>query len=426
MNFIILFSIEIFFVLLNINILKRDILSPASITSLGILAATFFSYLEEDSWDIQLDTITIIVIFCGLLIASFSEDCLKRRIKIFGFGKAESLYVKNNFCINKRIYNCLLTICFISFCLYIYNAYRVGISNGGVGLNAFAYMKNAYLTGNGNRMNPIIRQGYKLVMAMAYISAFCVVYNIVLCKIKFKENIIYILSIIMGVIITIASGSRTEMLRIVFAVLLDFSIVWRESKKWEKNINKKSNRFIIGKAIPFVLMIVFVAFFSKTVVKTADVELSATKSVIYYVAYYIGSPIAVLNTKLTTGFYSSNILFPARNNVNTFVYLGKLNYGGNVSTLFGNKMLECGLIGLVSYVFLIYILFGYFYNVYLLNSYSSYRRNRMVIVYSFFYYVVAMAYYSDCFYELTNGITELITFVLILVLYKVLFSYRRV
>jgi len=55
--------------------------------------------------------------------------------------------------------------------LYMYDALRIGHLYGGSGFGAIGYMKAAYMSGSqGPKMNALIRQGFKVVMALAYIS----------------------------------------------------------------------------------------------------------------------------------------------------------------------------------------------------------------------------------------------------------------
>lgn len=166
-------------------------------------------------------------------------------------------------------------------------------------------------------------------------------------KEKVRKNLTYLISFVCGCVITIFSGSRTEILRIVSALILDYVVLTRLNSGYNSSKNKIGIIDIIKRFAPVLIVGVIAGFLSRGVVKTANTGGSDITSIIGYVSYYIGSPIQVLNIKLT---YFSNIkelLFGTQNSIPEFVYLGSLDYGGNVATIFGSCIHYNGLINMV-------------------------------------------------------------------------------
>ena len=129
-----------------------------------------------------------------------------------------------------------VTICVVIMTiLYAVNAYHVGLLNGGTGANAFAYMKSSYASNSSIRMNPIIRQGFKFIMASAYIACFILANNYLILKQRLKENMTYVIIIVCSIAVTIFSGSRTEIIRVISALFLDYSILLQINNKKKDN-----------------------------------------------------------------------------------------------------------------------------------------------------------------------------------------------
>ena len=241
-------------------------------------------------------------------------------------------------------------------------------------------------------------------------------------KEKVRKNLTYLISFVCGCVITIFSGSRTEILRLVSALILDYVVLTRLNSGYNSSKNKIGIIDIIKRFAPVLIVGVIAGFLSRGVVKTANTGGSDITSIIGYVSYYIGSPIQVLNIKLT---YFSNIkelLFGTQNSIPEFVYLGRLDYGGNVATIFGSCIHYNGLINMVIYLLIVYFIgTSIYYRLYHVNS-SKKRKSRNIIVFSYCYFVFTMAYYSICTSVLLE-FSNILILILLLILYRVL---RRV
>ncbi len=428
---VILLIVEVIAIEVNLRLFKSDILSPATVSSITFFIATLFALFCINVWELEIHWMTICVISLGLLMMTVGEF-FGRRVRLHPYSRLHIVKKQDkktnglNRIFVQEIVKYMITFLIVAFTiLYGWNAFHVGVSNGGTGLNAFAYMKAAYIGSGGKaRMNVFIRQGYKVVMSGSYISCFILANNFLVLKEKLKENWEYILIILCGFMITIFSGARTEILRIVSALIFDFAFLWRLNKNKGKQGNRQSIKIIIKKAIPLAIIVAIIAFVSRKIVKTSNVATSATNSIFYYVAYYVGSSISVLNTKIKMAFINGGLLFGTNETIPEFVYLGKLDYGGNVGTILQTSLIKHGLIYMIFWILLIYIVGGFFYrNV--LNSHKLSRKECLkIILFTSWYYVFTMSYYSDILSSASFIKTNILTNIVLIALHYGIFKIR--
>ena len=399
------------FTLVNIKISQRDIISPAPIACLSLFVGVLFSCMGAESWDFRLSATTFFVVLVGISVITMANLFSRKRIKV-----PVSWIKKSDVVYSDKLVE-VATFCSIIFTiLYGINAYRVGMMAGGSGINAFAYMKAAYMEDIGQtRMNPIIRQLFKPVIAIAYVNMFLFIDTVVKRKKNKRRKLCGLISILSAAAIVIFSGSRTEIMQLLSGGILMFSVLWREHKGWNVKDNKKSFIEMIRKVWPVVFAFLALAFISRNIVKTSDNELSATSTFLQYIIYYVGSSVAVLNKKIKMVYSGEGLLFGndiAKTIMHAQVYLGRLNYGGNTATIF-ISIFEGGLLYMICRLLLVFLIGILLYRSLLLKSESGYKRNRNLILMAMSYYVFTMAYYSDCVGLLTRTSNILTMFVVI-------------
>ena len=423
---IVLILIEIIIVLANLRLFRGDIFNPATISSIGFLISTLMALYCSDVWDFVLSGSTVLVITIGLLSMTIGDMASKRiRIgnrteRVYG----DSLSGVGMINLSFRLRAALFMVVVLCTVMYGLESYRVGILNGGTSRNAFAYMKYGYLDDDLSKMNVIIRQGFKVVMAGAYISAFIFANNVLVLRDSLKRNITYLVCMICAFAITIFSAARTEILRVVLALLLDYVVLWRMKYGRTRIQNKKSAKVVIKKLIPIFLAVVIIAFVSRAVVKTSG-GVSEVSSIIYYLAYYIGNSIAVLNTKIGVAFSDGSLIWGSTKSVSEFVYLGKLSYGGNVATICWASLYEHGIIYMFFRILILYFVGGCFYKTIIKHNINSKRNNFQIILFSFIYYIYAMSYYSDIL-SMKNIPTLVFTALVLIAGYRVLMKSGNV
>lgn len=390
-----LILIECIFFIISYKIFDNDIIAPPVMTFLVVLIGTIMVIPSIEIWQTRISTKTILVISMGsvfILLGSLLSKRIYAKRNIY----AQRHEMKSIIHCSRFIEMVFLLGSLILTILYLLEAIRVGNALGGSGFGAIAYVKSGYLSDHTEvRMNMIIRQGFKIVMLFSYISVFLFSNNVLVLKEKLMRNICYLVSIFCGCAITIFSGSRTEMLRIMSAMLLCYSILIREHNGWKRKENSKSTLIIIRKFMFPFLAVIILAFVSRTIVKTKNVATSDISSILSYLSYYVGSPIQVLNQKLEYFDGVGELWFGTNAAIPNFVYLGKLNYGGNVATIFEGIVVFNGLVKMILFLFFMYFIgTNMYYRLY--GSYSSMYRNRYLVVYAYMYFVFLMSYYGNC------------------------------
>ncbi|WP_321003944.1 oligosaccharide repeat unit polymerase [Eisenbergiella porci] len=408
---------EFALLLVGYELFDRDIFAPPVITTIVFCIATILVIPSIELWNVKISTITILVIFVGIsscIVASMFAKILFGKKNISTDKRGHIRYInchKSVRCIIIFI-SCILTV------LYFIEAIRVGEHYGGTGFGAIGYMKDAYVNQNVNviRMNIFIRQGFKFVMAISYISSFVFANNFLVLHSGVKDNLYNIISIFCGCAITIFSGSRTDVIRIISAIIISYSFLQREYFNWRVQENSKQLLRAIKKFLPLLIAAAAVAFASKNYVKVKGTGGSEISTIIGYLSFYLGSPIQVLNTKLAFFNGVKELLFGTEQVIPTFVYLGELDYGGNVATILNACFRFNGVIRMSIYLSVVYFIgTAFYYRLY--GSRSSYKRNLKLIIFSFVYFIFTMSYYADCSMMLFQ-FSNIFVILLIVILYK--------
>ena len=421
MNLIILLLGQIFFLIVSYIIFERDIFSPTVMTMLVVFIATVLVFPSCELWEVTISERTIVTILVGELCCCAGGIGAKQLVRMnrrydlnSNIGKLEVIHWHKSMEVSVCMVIIVLTM------LYIYDALRVGKLYGGTGLNAIGYMKAAYMSDSqGPKMNIFIRQGFKIVMSSAYIGIYYFVNNTLILKERVNRNREYLIFFICGCIITIFSGSRTEILRLLSALILDYIILSRlNSRHYYKN-DSVSLFYIIKKFAPVLFACVLIGFASRSIVKIEGTGGSEITSALGYISFYVGSAIQVLNIKLS---YFSNFhefMFGTKKNIPEFVYLGKLDYGGNVASVFGSIINYNGLISMIIYLCLVYFIgMSAYYGLYKKWTASN-KQIQKIIIFSYCYFVFTMAYYSMGTSVLLEG-SNILVLVLTIVLYRLL------
>lgn len=423
-NYYFLLFFEALMVILNMYIFKKNPIIPSVVSSIVVFIGTLSAWINIKTWELQISKYTIITIVSGLIAMIIgSIVALKFNVVL----RKESQKKRGRSIENGKIIRVDKSFMFVTIVaviiftlLYGLDAYKVGLLNGGTSVNAFAYMKKAYSDNTSSvLMNPLIRQTFKIVLAVAYVSMFVVINNCFILKDKIKNNMSFITLIFCAMVMIIFSASRTEILRLFSAGFFDYMLlVSKEKEKVKEKVKEKHNDFFKIKKLFPIAIIIFIAYGVRKLIKTSNVELSQSSSFFNYVSYYLGSPIAVLNVKLKY-VESSTYFFISNNKIETpnFVYLGNLNYGGNVATIF-EYILNYGIVGMMLIIFIIYFIGTFLIKVDGIKKVGYFDIKCSWIILSFCFFPFVMAYYSETIYLLLNA-TGIITMIIIFVYYKI-------
>lgn len=432
-NFYLYLLLLVEFLLLIISVKKfnKDFFSPSIYSIFVFLVSTILNIYCIDLWNIHFSSDTFMVIAFGLLSMLIAESIISgispkhTKANDYGF---KYLYISNT---TKWV---MALICVVCTFLYYREIKRLGLQMGIGSMSAIGAIKENY-GDYGITMNPFVRQGYKVVIALSFISNFYLC-NHILCKIPFKRLLPLIIPFICAVIISILGGGRSEMLRQLITFVFMYYIQYQQKSNWQR----KPNRKIFKILLPGMVVLLTLFFSMRLVVKENTEGQLDIGGPVEYLSYYIASPVEVLDIhvqereKYRTG-YNFNLNAQALSGIREllgiktkdtsnsfgsgFSYLGDNNYAGNVDTIFGPPHLDFGLIGMMCYVFFIYYIYSYVYYKKILRRKFNYKFASTLIFYSYFFYEVILCFYSDCTYLLLSQ-TGILQFIVLWIMCRLL------
>lgn len=353
-------------------------------------------------WSEELHLETFIVVIVGQFVMLLATLCNSNNVK----------YVKHNFpnsaLINSKKYWVGIFICIVLTIYYVLEILKVGAFLGALS-SADAISVTKHREADDIQMNFYAKQGVKIIFALAYIHSFVFIYNYLKTK-SIVNNLKHLIPPICLIVSCLFTGVRTDIFKLLSAMLIMFVILARDS---EIRVKK-----YLWKGGVVIIMAVSLAGVVNKLVKGKDANINNSYNAVEICAYYVGSPLQVLNMKIGAGIttYRDNHIWGRTtfsrqyadiekfglckvgigDNIGSMnVLLDKKNFIlANVDTVLGAPYIDFGMFGMVLYVFMLYYLFSWFYYK-KLRSYEKYRKKMLhLLIYSFYYVIPVMAYYA--------------------------------
>lgn len=388
---------------------------PSNLVFLSLLLGYFFYCIGFYLWENTLKFTTFWVIFTIFLFC-FILSMISKTRKNYTILKIDSTLNVSNF----RV---ITLISFFLFAVYFLSVVSVAIKGGSGIEGIFSYLKD-----NPDSVNIVIKQFYKIVVMFGFVNCYILVLGF-LCKNSNKFDLfLCILNILLSCLINIISGARGDILKILGAFVVFLFIF--------KIINRQTLKKIALLLTVVILVFLIIFYFAKELIKTSDV-LTNDLNFFDYIVYYIGSPFEVLNIKINSPIYFSyNPLFtmfndiyndlldlkmisPVKFETNGFVYLGNLNFGGNVATLLFDFISSFGIIfGVAILIFFIFISNLFYF--YVSNKKSSF----LYILYGYIAQIFIFSFYTSVIYQVIS-VTGFLNILVLIALYFCLFRTNR-
>lgn len=427
-----LLFLAFFSIVLWLFVLKKthnEIFSSAAFTLLTVTIGIVLLYFQSLIWGVQISNKTTMLMVFGLLSLSFADlICFDKFSKKHPF-VAQKTEKKRYFAI--RYCNFLLIFYIVATFLYAHEISKLGHMLGYNDLSAIGEVK-ANMDDLNAKMNPLIKQMYKVVTAASYIHSLIFANNVFLAKSHLKKEWKHLIPFLCTVIITLASGGRLNIFKTMVGLILVCYLYLRESSNWKRQYIRKVLKIGLPLSFGFVFLFSAVSLIVKNNASQRD-----KIATFEYVSYYAGSPIQVFNLKVEDGRSKwgynrfGNYTFIGLYSMlgldddsksekigNGMVYLGgNSNKSGNAQTVFGSAYLDFGAFGMTLFIFISYYLFGRYYYKYIVRSYSSYKRNKRLLIYVYCYVsIIALAFYDNCYWILLST-TGLLTLLVLLIMY---------
>lgn len=427
---VILFSIliiEIFFCFVAYVHVNGVFVQPVLFSFLVITVSTIFAIIGNITWKVDMSFLTIIVVAIGFNMMFISDIFAKKVTRCCKYTDERKC---SEIIINKSKMGLVIIFIVILTVLYCIDILKAGAELGESGFSAIYAVKR-----DKSGTSLFIRQGVKIVMAAAFVHSFFFVNNYMILRIRTLGNLAHIIPVFCGAICCIFTSVRTDVLRILTAIVVDYCILLLQTKEWKK----KGIRKFIRKIVPVVIIVAISLATVRFIVKGEENATSNSYGIFQYIAYYIGTPVLVLGSKLADGItkYKGNVwgemtfnqvwfflqrigLFSdvSLHDGSTNVWIEKSkSITANVDTIFGPPVIDFGIIGMAIYIFMLFFILNRFFYRYLYKTQSGKKRDGRLIIYSYLATIAAMSYYTNLVNQFLT-VYLVATLILMILLYK--------
>lgn len=283
-------------------VFKKDIISPSFIFSLGFTIASVFAVIYAKKWELGLHLNTFLVILLGVaefLVVSYAVHLVFKKInekKVkenfqSSCEKNEGGYIKIN-----RTNECLyLILILIISSVYLYYIVKSVDGSFTAIFEAMSKYDNLLKFSEQSISLPFLITNLELlVIASGYWFIYVVMNNYLYTK---KVNIVEIFIIIVSIVSSMLSGSRTIAFMILFAAITIFIVLMQKKKNNNNIFTLKLVRNII------ILGCIFITVFYISAMAWGRV---AKDDKMYYFAIYCGAEIKNLDIFLQEGFIKND------------------------------------------------------------------------------------------------------------------------
>lgn len=411
----VLFILEIFVFLLALFINKIDLLSPSVVVCMVFVFTIGLAVFYHENWYAvkSFSWIACLIIVSGSLIFVLVDYVVlhfivKNKTQRLYLNKGRDLFDINN---HKIIIICIIDsvilFMFYRFRLHIVSLYNA-MSAYGTATDAAAYRAlygHDTVVADEDQMSFFLRYSLYFMQATAYVFILPFVYNVLIKKNKFINNMKYLVPPVLFCIYSFMCGSRIDLLKLVISGFFMFYVLFLKNVGWtRKNIRQLA---VKGSKIATLILVLF--FFLSSLIGRSALDGSVFDSFIAHLAGYAGAPVI---------FFSQFILDPITSNVvgeecftNFFSFLhrwglsdlvrtGHLEYRhltggiiGNVYTFFRSPIADYGIIGMYIFTTFVSIFFSVYY--YRKIKYANYLKKdrfcKNLVIYSVFFQWISFA-----------------------------------
>lgn len=405
--------------LLGCYIWSRNVFSPSCIFCFMFVLCAGFCYFAAPIWRFQLSVKGFSILLTGMLAFVCSSLAVQTSFKKKhrGFLTSEK-NVNNAFKISKSMI-ALFLIVFFGISLFYY--YMLCRATGTSGLNVtaiFRYSKNV-------EMNLLGR--VSLTILRAFSTTVCVILvNNYFAK-SFKKNygLVLCLCVVIYAFLTLLSGERTSMVRVVSIVFISFGVFWK----------RKNPKKIFPVRYLFIGLLAFVGILYGFSAMRFFVGRSSQLGMVDYLAFYFGSPLYNFDYGINHSYYleinkghtflglTNNL---ARLGIGKLTSVHRVNITNNVLNIFFGNTYTCmfdyyadyGMIGVI----VLMAIFGMFITyLYCSAMYSSKNIIYKTTVYAFFGTTVIFSAFTEQLYGTYIAVSTIIAMIsirLLLIFFK--------
>lgn len=420
--------IILIFSFLTINILsfwylKRNIMNPINILSIGFLVGALALYYAKDDWNVSLENKTVFIlilgtiVYCiGVLFAEFIVDAFF----------SESSLEKRNYLESRLSSNSVLIIALIIVeiivTLVVYK-YIMEFSGATSLSDAISYYRDTLMSANANLVQfpGWLNQMMKVTMAGSYVSLFIFMYfRLVRGE---KESWVLVIPIIVYMVQSLLMGGRLQLIRVMlFTLICAYFLTMYKSKS-----SNKANHFVIASSKWLIIILPFFYLIKGFLGRTSS------DTFLTYIARYLGGPIECFDLYIKGHYFSSHLkgqetfasiyqLITGKGDIQslTFRWMQSPNgiWVGNVYTGYKRYFVDFGITGVFVLLFLLGLIFGYMYFVILRSIKRRNLAGYVLMCYGFFAYSIFFEFFDDTFFSVSFSVGTVLQLLEMYIFYR--------
>lgn len=395
---------------------KRDILSPPSLFIGGFIISILFAIYNLDLWNFNMGTKTFIIIFLGTICVNIGffgliYYLLKiKRNSTVTFNTGRKIVISNYKIIIFFIIQ-LITLFYMWMDLN-----RIGAmygSDGSLANNILLFRTNAVMNADPDaNFSSIANNLYIFSRSGIFILIYILINNYFNEK---KLNKFYLISIILGTLMTFLLGNRGGFIHIIMYVCILIYVFKKRKFKWNYHFNKKTIIKLIVSVVLLLILFPTVGMMLAGRVTDNYFDDGIVFRIIEALGVYIGAPLKLLDLYMYT---DANIEYNLPFGYATFYYFYNWlsiildipvwnidNFGlefrrdngqflGNVYTVFRPFYTDLGLGGIVIFSVLSGMIMGY---LYFKVKYKAFIKNidYNLILYAYFVGQFGLSFFSN-------------------------------
>lgn len=415
---------------LNIVVFSNDLLSPSVVVCGVFLLSSLCSWYNVQYWKFNLQKETYTTIICGLTL--FSIISLITSLICNKFMKKDSVldcYKLNKIVIsNFKLYILIIAVFFLSL-WYAVEIFRIAIRYGYV--SSISDMTSIYrrVSSYGvlsveDSINFICKQLYKFVPAIAHIFVYIFINNTIVSG-KIKGQLRYLLPCILYILFSLLSGGRMQVLRLFSAALFMYYILYMKNNGNHLGKIRTSIKFLFIALIGLIVFCIFFFLVKELVGRKSD------KDLLYYITFYAGGSIPLLDSFLKDPPPPSNIwgketFFAINSFIGRYFNIKELQYivhhefrsaptgvnMGNVYTVFRRLIYDFGYGGMMFGYSLCSIIYTVAYKK-IKHRHIKSKIDLGILYYCYISFGLTMQFYEESFYVNVISVGTALTFGLI-------------
>lgn len=398
------------FLFITLLLSMNDFFSPSLIVCGIFFLSVILAIRDVVVWKVPDDIFTskaTMILLSGVFVFIATEQFIKKivcRKNIF-YDK-NIIYKKNTTTFHPtKVKSAIMLIIVSLFTLiYCYKMYTLALANGYNGtfnLTAIATFRHniTFDISKSYNIPRWIRMTKYVIDAHIYICIYLFIRNIIYAKDKLKNNIIYILVVLISLPTSIINSSRSSFLQIIGCALLIMYVMLRRKDNWKNS--QKTFLKILRWSIVLLILALFLFYFIQA---NGLFGRSTNRTMLDHVTMYIGAPIIhfyqfIEEPPADVQYFAQETL-AGLNNLLFKLHLRDVKYSaqlemrticghtGNIYTFFRRPYHDFGLIGMYFVTGFTSAVFSYFYYKKIYRRPVSVFTDKTLIIYSYFFFIV--------------------------------------